>query len=520
MVPDPIAGGAPLVPDLLAHGVRRYPDRACVVVDDRALTFAETSARAARLAGLLRSRGLGDGRRVALLALNELEHLEIRVGTQRAGTIFVPLNYRLSEPELRGILEDCTPDLLIAGPGFEDVAERLGVPWVLHLGPDAPDGRSYEQAIATQAAAPPPAALDGRQVTLLAYTSGTTSRPKGVMLSNWGTHATTVAMGHEIGAHPDATYLACGPMFHIGHTVGFSFTYLGATHRQLPKFDVEAFTSTTARHGVTHTQLVPAMIHAVLERGGEQPRGLQRILYGAAPMAPELVRRAISTWGCELVNGYGSTEVMGISMLPPEDHDPERAPELLGSVGRSCAGTSVRLVDEGDRDVSHGDVGEVIARGASVMCGYWGNPEATAEALRGGWMHTGDLGYRDAAGYLHLVDRRHDKIVTGGENVYPSEVEHRLVEHPDVLEAAVVGVPDPRWGESVSAAVVLRDGSAADAAALTAYCRETLTGYKIPKQILLVPALPRTATGKLLRRDLRDRWDALSADAAPPGDDA
>jgi len=504
----PADPGPLLVPDLLSHGYRRYPDRACVLVDDLERSFAEVSDRASQLTDLLRERGLGDGARVALLALNEPEYIEVRVGTQRAGSIVVALNYRLSEGELRGIVADCEPELVIAGPEHADLAGRLGVPAVLELGPHAPAERSYEAAIAGRPTAPPPAGLDGALVTMLAYTSGTTSRPKGVMLTNWSTHATMLAMGQEIGAHPDATYIACTPMFHIGHTVGFSFTYLGATHRQLRKFDAAEFAAVATAGGVTHTQLVPAMVHSVLELGDPQPRALQRVLYGAAPMPPELLRRALEAWGCEFVNGYGSTESMGISMLGPADHDPEHRPELLGSVGRSSPGTSVRLVDEHDRDVAQGEVGEVIARGPSLMTGYWGNPEATAEALRGGWMHTGDLGYRDAEGYLHLVDRRNDKIVTGGENVYPSEVEHRLAEHPEVVEAAVVGVPDDRWGERVAAAVVLRDGADTDPDALIAHCRDALAPYKAPKEVRIVSALPRNATGKLLRREVRAGWDA------------
>ncbi|NLT06968.1 MAG: long-chain fatty acid--CoA ligase [Solirubrobacterales bacterium] len=506
------AGGAPadagplLVPDLLSHGFRRYPDRDCVVVDGAARSFAEVSGRASQLADLLRERGLGDGARVALLSHNEPEYVEVRVGSQRAGSIVVPLNYRLSESELRGIVADCAPELVVAGPEYGELAARLGVPWVLELGPDAPPERSYEAALAGRPAAPPPAGLDGSLVTMLAYTSGTTSRPKGVMLTNWSAHATMLAMGQEIGAHPDATYLACTPMFHIGHTVGFSFLYLGATHRQLRRFDAAEFAAVAAAGGVTHSQLVPAMVHSVLELGDPQPRALERVLYGAAPMPPDLLRRALEAWGCEFVNGYGSTEAMGISMLPPADHDPERRPDLLGSVGRSSPGTAVRLVDEDDRDVAPGEVGEVIARGPSLMAGYWGNPEATAEALRGGWMHTGDLGYRDRDGYLHLVDRRNDKIVTGGENVYPSEVEHRLTEHPEVLEAAVVGVADDRWGERVAAAVVLRDGASADPDALIAHCRAALAPYKAPKEVRIVAALPRNATGKLLRREVRSGW--------------
>lgn len=503
----PAPSSRPLeVPDLLAHAVRRYPARPCVIVGSRELTFTEVSARASQLAHLLHERGSGAGARVALLAYNEPEYIEIRVGTQRAGSILVPLNYRLSEAELRHVVADCEPDLLIAGPGCEEMAARLQVPALLLLGEGHDPGVSYESAIAGRPAAPPPAGLAADLVTLLAYTSGTTSRAKGVMLSNWNTHAISLAMGQEIGARPDASYLASVPMFHIGHTVGLSFTRLGATHRQLRRFDAEEFAALAAGGLVTHTQLVPAMLYTLLESGGPPPQRLQRVLYGAAPMPPELARRVLASWGCELVNGYGSTEAMGISMLPPEDHDPEERPHLLGSVGRSSPGMSVRVVDEQDRDVAAGEVGEIAARGANVMVGYWRNSEATAEALRGGWMHTGDLAYRDSEDYLHLVDRRNDKIITGGENVYPSEIEHCLLEHPAVTEAAVVGVADARWGERVSAAVVLREDGATTPAALISHCRERLASYKTPKEIRLVSALPRNATGKLLRREVRARW--------------
>jgi acyl-CoA synthetase (AMP-forming)/AMP-acid ligase II len=498
-----MSGGAP-VPDLLGLGVRRYPDRPCVVVDDRSSSFAAVSDRAGRFAAHLAAAGIGPGARVALLALNEAEFIELRVGTQRAGASLVPLNYRLAAAELEAILDDCEPDLLILGPDLDGLAAGLTAPAVLHLGP----GGSYEAALAAvDTPVPLPAALDPDAIGLMSYTSGTTGRPKGVMLSNAALHATTLAMGHEIGAHPDGVYLASTPLFHIGHTVGFAFTYLGATSRHLRKFDVAAFTDLLGRGAFTHTQLVPAMFAAILEQAPGVPApALQRILYGAAPMPPELAVRIIEAWGCELVNGFGSTEAMGVSMLSPAEHDPIARPGLLASVGRASAGMTARVVDDEGRDVLPGEVGEIIAKGPNVMSGYWRNPQATEEALRDGWMHLGDLGYRDAEGYLYLVDRRNDKIVTGGENVYPSEVEHVLLEHPAVHEAAVVGVPDDRWGEAVSAVVVLRGGANATAADLSAHCRERLAGYKVPKAIRFADAVPRTATGKLLRRELREQW--------------
>jgi long-chain acyl-CoA synthetase len=229
-------------------------------------------------------------------------------------------------------------------------------------------------------------------------------------------------------------------------------------------------------------------------------------------MPPSLLRQALDTWGCEFVNGYGSTESTGISALAPHEHDPERLPHLLGSVGRSFALSVPRLADEDGNDTPQGEIGEVLARSAAMMSGYWRQPDATAEALRGGFMHTGDLAYRDEDGYLYLVDRRHDKIVTGGENVYPSEIENAISSHPAVHEVGVIGVPHRTWGEAVSAVIVLREGATASEAEILSHCRAQLAGYKVPKHVRFeIADLPRTPTGKLLRRELRRAW--------PPSDD-
>lgn len=495
-----------LVPDLLAHGVRRRPDGDCVVVGDRRMTFAEVSDRASRFAAVLRERGLAEGARVAVLALNEPELLEIRAGSQRAGTVLVPLNHRLSAAELQAIVADCEPELLVGGPELDELVAALGLP-ALRLGAEDERTDAYETALAAADPVPLPPALPAGRLGLISYTSGTTGRPKGVMLSNGALHATIAACGHEIGAHAGGRYLAAMPMFHVGIAVGLAFTMLGAPHHQLRRFDADALLTVLATESITHTQLVPTMIHALLDRAGEQaPRALERILYGAAPMPPELVRRVLSAWSCELVNGYGSTEVMMISSLAPEEHDAERAPELLGSVGRSGWGTTARVAGPDGSELAAGEIGEVVATGPTIMSGYWRNEPATREVLRQGWVHTGDLGYRDERGYLFLVDRRDDKIVTGGENVYPSEVEHVLLAHDDIDEAAVVGVPHPVWGEAISAVVVVRPGASLEPDAVIAHCRARLAGYKTPKQVRFAERLPRTATGKLLRREIRRTW--------------
>ena len=488
------------VPDLLAHAARRHPDRLAIAVDgERAVTFREASARAGALAGWLRGRGL-QGRRVALLAHNELEHLEARVGVQRAGAVLVPLNYRLSATELSLAIEDCGADLLLIGPGLEELDAQLPDVERLVLGA----GGSYSAALRDAPESVPAGDLAGDALGMINYTSGTTGRPKGVMLTNAALHATVISMGVEMAVRPGATYLSSNPLFHVGSAVAWSFSFWGGTCLQLLKFDGDRWLELLAAGAFTHGQLVPTMVRDLMEvGGGAGAPALERLMYGSAPMPPELARRTHERWGCDLVNGYGSTEAMGVSMLSPEEHDPIGRPGLLASVGRSSIGMTWRLSDEDGNEPAVGDVGEVVATGGNVMSGYWNNPEATAETLRDGWVHLGDLGYRDEEGYLYLVDRRGDKIVTGGENVYPSEVENVLVEHPAVAEAAIVGLPHERWGEQVTAVVVLHAGATLDPAEIVAHCRAQLAGYKTPKDIRFSSELPRTATGKLRRAELR-----------------
>jgi acyl-CoA synthetase (AMP-forming)/AMP-acid ligase II len=460
------------------------------------VTFAQLSTRASQLASMLRANDASAGRRVGLLAMNDLEYLEIRVGVQRAGAILVPLNYRLAPAELGAISGDADLDLLIVGRDLEDLAGAAPAGEQLMLG-DA----SYARAIAAHEPAPVPVGYRPEAVREICYTSGTTGRPKGAMLSNRAVHASMIAMGHEMAARSGAIFLASGPLFHVGSHVALAFTFLGGTVVQLPRFDVGGWFEAHDRVAPTHTHLVPTMLQMLLEAWDDTQRPtLERIMYGGAPMPAPMLPRVRDALGCELVNGYGSTEAMGISFLTPEEHTPAH----LRSVGRSSTITRSRLVDDGGNDVLPGEIGEVIARGPSLMSGYWSNPEATRTALAGGWMHTGDLGYRDDDGYLHLVDRRNDKIVTGGENVFPSEVEGVIATHPAVAEAAVVGAEHPLWGEAVVAIVVPAPGASLDPAAVERHCRGTLAGYKVPKRIVVrSQPLPRTSTGKLLRRELR-----------------
>jgi acyl-CoA synthetase (AMP-forming)/AMP-acid ligase II len=254
---------------------------------------------------------------------------------------------------------------------------------------------------------------------------------------------------------------------------------------------------------------VPTMIGRLVEELDERPVSLEHlrlVLYGGSPIAPDLLRRALALLGARFLQGYGLTEAINATMLRPEDHDPDRAPERLSSAGTDTISYEVRVVDRDGRRLPPGEVGEIVVRGAGVMSGYWRAPAATADVLRGGWLHTGDLGYRASDGYLYITDRIKDVIVSGGENVYSREVEDALHEHPDVLEAAVIGIPSERWGESVHAEVVTRAGSKADAEALIAHCRAHVAAYKAPKSVLVVDELPKSATGKILKREVRAKY--------------
>jgi long-chain acyl-CoA synthetase len=505
-----VVNAASTVPDLLGVGVGRYPDRACVTLDDRSLTFRQVDARARRLTSAFASRGVEIGDRVGVLALNDLEWTEIRVATQRMGIATVPLNHRLASEELRAILDDCEPSVLISSDEFGALAAEIwdGPTLVLGREPRLSAGQQrYSDALLHEPEDRSAPLVDATATGVISYTSGTTGVPKGVMISNGALHAMMVSLGQEIGARSDHAFLTVNPMFHLGVQVAFSFTYLGATCHQLRRFDPEDLLALSERRRVTHAQLLPTMIKALVSAGERTP-GLQRVLYGGSPMTPAITATVMERWGSELVNAYGCTEAMAVSALPPHDHDPAR-PHLLQSVGRCGVGMAVKLVDDYGVDAAPGEVGEVLARGPNVMTGYWNRPDATAEVLRDGWVHTGDLARRDDKGYLYLVDRRNDKIVTGGENVFPSEVERIIREHEMVEDVAVVGVPNDHWGEAVSALVVPVGGpGACDEKELMRHVRAQLAAYKSPKQWRFAAELPRNATGKVLRRVVRDQWTA------------
>ncbi|MEY9211775.1 AMP-binding protein [Thermobifida halotolerans] len=493
--------------DLVRGPATRFGQKTAVVEGDRRITYGELDERVGRLGALFRDSGLRPGDRVALLAANELEYPEIQAACLRSGFALVPLNTRLAERELRFILSDCAPDLLIAGRGEERraaaLAAEVGIAHVLGLGTPE-DLPSYDAALRGATADPDADPDDPELPATILYTSGTTGSPKGAVVDRLGFTARVMTNAVELEARADDVHQASLPMFHIAAFLSYAHIAVGATVVMLPEFAPDAALRVMERERVTTTVLVPTTIAMLLESDlihKVDLSALRLIVYGGSSIEPGPLRRALERFGCGFHQQYGMTETGGQTILRPADHDPADT-EKLSSGGTEAVGLEVMVVDEEDTPVPRGEVGEVICRGPSVMLRYWNRPEATAEALRGGWFHTGDMGYRDSRGYLHITDRRNDMIITGGENVYPREVEAVLAEHPDIAEVAVVGAPDPKWGQVVTAVLV---GQAPPDAELTAWTRERLAGYKVPRRWERVERLPRNVTGKVLKHQLRAR---------------
>lgn len=518
----------PTLSEIVATHARLQPSKVAARDSRRALTWAQWDERATRLANALRDGlGLERGDRVAVLAYNRLEWLELYAGLARAGLVVVPLNFRLLGAEIAYIAGHCEARALIVQDTLQERLEAvdaglaIGPGRRIALGDAAPPGwQRYEALLDAASSAPPAVDVGPDDLFALMYTSGTTGRPKGAMRSHGANALIAMATALEFGLTRDDTGLLVMPMCHANSLYfGLTFTYLGATIvvDDHVHFDPEALLATLARERVTFTSLVPT--HYIMMLGlpaavkaKHDTRAVGKLLISSAPARRDTKLAILEHFeGCRLFELYGSTEAGWVSILRPDEQL-----DHLGSVGREWAFSGpVRLLDPDGREVPDGEVGELFSRTPWVFDGYWQNPEKTAEAFRGAWCSVGDLARRDEEGYLHLVDRKSNMIISGGENVYPSEVETVLGAHPAVQDVAVIGVPDPTWGEAVRAVVVLHDGQHASEAELIDWCRSRLAGYKRPRAVtfLAAPEMPRTATGKTLHRVLRDRIAALDTAA-------
>ena len=485
------------MPDWLHERARLSPGATAVVAGKTAVSFAALEARAAALANRLRAEGVRRGKIVAVLAANGLPFAEAVHAVPRAGGVLMPLNLRLADAELAWQLRDAGAGLLLSDAANADRAARLARETAETACILLEDGGQGEAA----SEAPPP--FDLAAVHSVVYTSGTSGKPKGAQLT-YGNHLwSATASALNLGIRRDDRWLACLPLFHVG---GLAILLRSAIYG-IPALLHEAFDPARVNRaideeGVTIVSVVANMLQRMLdERGGRPfPASLRCILLGGGP-APEPLLRRCAAVNAPAVQTYGLTEAASqVSTLSPED-----ALRKPGSAGKPLFGTELRILDEAGRDCPPGVAGEIAVRGPTVTPGYLDDPAATAAALRDGWLHTGDAGYVDPEGYLYVLDRRDDLIVSGGENVYPAEVEAVLASHPEVAEAGVFAVDDERWGRAPAAAVVLRPGAAVTAEALIGFCRERLARYKAPVRVHVVQALPRNASGKLLRRELREQ---------------
>jgi fatty-acyl-CoA synthase len=509
---------APLtIGQTLTAQARLQPDRIGARDLERSMTFRQWNERACRLANGLLGLGLAKGDRVAVLAYNRVEWAEIYAATAKAGLVAVPINFRLTGPEAQYILEDCGARVVIVEdalcPVVEEIRGEIDVSgeFLLRIGAGVSPGfAGYEELIAAGSAEEHRVDVAVEDPWCLMYTSGTTGRPKGAVRGHRGMAMLALMTEVELSLHRRDNALLVMPMCHANSLNFFTaFVYCGATVTifSRPSFDAGLCLRTFAETGATFTSLVPTHYTMLLEvpgkeRGGAAFDRVEKLMISSAPALPETKREVMRMFpNSGLFELYGSTEAGWVTMLHPHEQF-----DKLGTVGREVVGSlPIRLLDDDGNEVPDGAPGELYSCGPYAFDGYWNNPEKTAEAFSGDYMTVGDIALRDEDGFIRLIDRKKNLIISGGENIYPSEVEGVLGSHPDVRDVAVVGCPDPKWGERVQAAIVRRAGAAVTEAELADWAKSRLAGYKRPREIVFLEAneMPRNATGKILHRELR-----------------
>ncbi len=510
------------VGQLITRAAEKFPHKTAIIQDGKSFSYAQFNQRINRLASALGNLGLAKGERLGVLTKNCHQFLEIYFAAAKTGAIFCPYNYMLTPAELKGLMEYSSPRFLFYSQEFEAMMPDTAgsVPAVERAvcleTPGWSQALDYEGLIAGGTKAEPMAEVGDLDVMSIFFTSGTTGLPKGAMRSHRHILSTAVTGLIENQISYGEIALIATPMYHVAFEdlIGRCFFVPNTSVVYTKPFEPAAVLKTLAQEKITNCLMVPTMIAALLntpEIETTDLSALKRIFYVGAPMPVELLRQALKVFGKQgtgFCQQYGQTETGPLTtILPPEDHvadGPEEQVKRLASAGRPVLDYQVRIVDEAGGEVPRGEVGEIAVKSEAMMLGYWQLPEKTAEKMQDGWLLTGDMGYMDDDGYIYIVDRKDDLIISGGKNIYPREVEEALYEHPAVLEAVVVGVPDDYWGEAVKAVVALKPGAEADAEAIQEFAAEKLARYKAPKTLEVWEDLPKSATGKLLRRKVRE----------------
>ena len=498
----------------LRRAVQLNGNGTATVFAGRRQTWREFENRIARLANGLLDLDVGASDRIAILALNSDRYLEYFYAVPWAGAAVNPVNIRLSPPEIAYTLNDSGSKVLFVDDTFAALLPSLqsqieSIKHVVFIGEGkCPEGCIDYESLVANSERISDANTGGNDLAGLFYTGGTTGRSKGVMLSHNNLVFNALNVVAEMGYDCDTVYMHAGPMFHLADMAStFAVTLAAGTHGIVPRFDVDEVLAFIEQEKVTNTLLVPTMVNLLASSGriaSYDVSSMKRMLYGASPMPESVLMSAMEQMPtASFAQGYGQTEASPIiTSLGPEFHI--AGGEKLRSAGRAALGVEVLVLDANDEELPNGTVGEICARGANVMLGYWGMESVTAETLRNGWLHTGDLGYMDEDGFVFIVDRAKDMVISGGENIFSVEVEGAIYSHPAVQECAVIGIPHEHWGEAVHAIVVLREGSRASDSEIIEHCREKIAGYKVPRTVdFRVEPLPVSGAGKVLKNELR-----------------
>ena len=499
------------------------PDRTAMACESDTRDFAGLQERVNRLANALQAMGVGRWDKVAVMALNGSPYVESYYATAKLGGVFVPLNYRAKNEELTYMCNNSETAVLLVGERYLDLAasirpELTTVREVIAIDAKADGLHNYEELLAQHEPEEIWTEIDDADPTIVIYTSGTTALPKGVVLTHMGMSVyvtNTVTPADPSEENPDVLLVSV-PFYHVaGATTMLSAVWAGRKMVILPQFDPKAWLEAVETHKVTHSFVVPTMLKRIMEHhdfGKHDISSLKLVAYGAAPMPWEVVTHAVQVFDCGLMNAYGQTEsTSSLTFLGPDDHkipdgppeERERALQRLRSVGRPMDDIVVMIMDPEGEILGPGQEGEIVAQGPRVMSGYLNREEETHDAIKDGWLHTGDVGWMDEDGYLYITGRTKDLIIRGGENIAPGEIEAVLQQHDAVEDCAVIGVPDVEWGEEVKAVMVMKPGRSATPEELSAFVKERLASYKVPKYYAFVGELPRNYVGKVLKTDLR-----------------